>query len=177
MGVRSRLRGCLTADERGLLEGLFLQVGPRLVAYVRHAYGLTDDADDIVADTFCRAARNVRALRESRRHDLYLLTVARNLCRDRFRRARPRAMTKDSIDRRPVEGTPPAEVADLADALKEAILGLPAGLREVVVLRLSTGLKFEEIANLLSIPLGTALSRMYAAIERLKTAMGCIHER
>jgi RNA polymerase sigma-70 factor (ECF subfamily) len=68
-------------------------------------------------------------------------------------------------------------VADLADALKEAILGLPAGLREVVVLRLSTGLKFEEIANLLSIPLGTALSRMYAAIERLKTAMGCIHER
>jgi DNA-directed RNA polymerase specialized sigma24 family protein len=44
-------------------------------------------------------------------------------------------------------------------------------------LRLSAGLKFEVIAELLKIPLGTALSRMHAAVERLRTELGQTHEQ
>ena len=52
---------------------------------------------------------------------------------------------------------------------------LPESLREIVVLRLASGLKFEEIAELLHIPLGTALSRMHAAIQRLREMLGPGH--
>jgi RNA polymerase sigma-70 factor (ECF subfamily) len=156
-----------------------MEVGPRLAAYVRHAYGWGEEAEDIVAETFCRAARNVVALRASRRRDLYLVTIVRNLCRDRFRRARPRSLTDDGLEQRPVKDTHPAEAVagrEQLASLQDAVRGLPDGLREVVVLRLATGLRFEEIAELLHIPLGTALSRMHAAIERLRGTMGCDHE-
>jgi len=179
MDVRSRLRGCLTADQRGLLERLYVEVGPRLVAYVRHAYGLSEDAEDIVAETFCRAARNIVALSASQRRDLYLVTIVRNLCRDRFRRVRPQARAADALAQRLVTDVqPPHALAGHEQLvnLRDAVHGLPAGLREVVVLRLSTGLKFEEIAELLHVPLGTALSRMHAALERLRETLGDHHE-
>ena len=56
--------------------------------------------------------------------------------------------------------------------LRAAVAALPEKLREVVVLRLSTDLRFEEIADLLQIPLGTALSRMHAALQDLRKRLG-----
>jgi RNA polymerase sigma-70 factor (ECF subfamily) len=179
MGVRPRLRKRLSAVERELLERLFVELGPRLTAYLRHAYGLGGDAEDIVAETFCRAARNITALQGSNRQDLYLLTIARNLCRDRFRRG-PGPRHDDRIHMQPdLNDGPPEAVSqgEQTDRLRGAVADLPDGLREIVVLRLSTGLKFEEIAELLQVPLGTALSRMHAAVERLKTAWTHVYER
>jgi RNA polymerase sigma-70 factor (ECF subfamily) len=178
MGARSRFRRGLTADERALLTALVTEMGPRLLAYVRRAYG-GNDAEDVVAETFCRAAGNMAALRDSNRRDLYLLTVARNLCRDRFRRRRSGAESGNG------PGQPPADVGRPDDRvlqdeqvrrLREGVAALPDSLREVVVLRLSTGLRFGQIAELLHVPLGTALSRMHAAVQHLRQTLGCVHE-
>ena len=61
--------------------------------------------------------------------------------------------------------------------LLAALARLPQPQREVVVLRLSAELKFEEIAELLQIPLGTALSRMHAALRHLRKELGYAHAR
>jgi RNA polymerase sigma-70 factor (ECF subfamily) len=179
MGVRPTPRGSLTADEQLLLERLFVEIGPRLAAYVRHAYGRDADAEDVVAETFCRAARNMGALRACRRQDLYLVTIVRNMCRDRFRRPRLQWLSADGTEEHAVQEALPADAIagheEVAN-LRAAVHDLPAGLREVVVLRLSTGLRFEEIAEVLQIPLGTALSRMHAATERLRAMLGDDHE-
>jgi RNA polymerase sigma-70 factor (ECF subfamily) len=179
MGVRPTPRGSLTADERRLLERLFVQIGPRLAGYVRHAYGRHVDAEEIVAETFCRAARNMGSLRACERQDLYLVTIIRNLCRDHFRRTQPQRLGGNGDEQRAANDRLPCDALDGRERianLRAAVHGLPEGLREVVVLRLSTGLRFEEIAELLHIPLGTALSRMHAATERLRELLGDDHE-
>lgn len=177
MGVRLKRRGRLTADDRAMLAELVREMGPRLLAYVRRVYATREDAEDIVAEAICRAASNIEALRASPRRDLYLLTVARNLCRDGFRRQRPIAMPADELQRfgSAADVSAPAAEAEQSRALRAAVAALPESLREVVVLRLSTGLTFEEIAELLHVPLGTALSRMHAAVQRLRAVLRCVH--
>jgi RNA polymerase sigma-70 factor (ECF subfamily) len=179
MGERPRTRRSLNADERALLDTLVQECGPRLLAYVRRVYGSRLDAEDIVAETFCRAAANVGALQRCERQDLYLLTIARNLCCDCFRRAGEHMLAHQRPDE-PAHVSPPDESTtrrEERNALLDAVDALPAAQREVVTLRLSTDLKFEQIAELLGAPLGTVLSRMHAAVRRLKQQLGCVHER
>jgi RNA polymerase sigma factor (sigma-70 family) len=171
-------REALKADERALLEELLRETGPLLMGYVRKAYGDRFDAEEIVAETFARAADNIAALRECKRQDLYLLTVARNLCRDAFRRRRPATFPNEQFGNWPgTESSPDRHLARSEERqhLLAAVARLPLSQREVVVLRLSAGLKFEQIAELLQIPLGTALSRMNAALGRLRKELGFAH--
>ncbi len=179
MATPARERGAMSPTDRRLLGDLLADMGPRLQAYVRHLIGHSQDVEDIVAESFCRAADNIGTLRKMQRADLYLLTIARNLCRDRIRQARPGP-------RPGVDQSPPIAAADPADELgaredvvllRAAVDALPPSLREVVVLRLSTGLTFEEIAALVGVPLGTALSRMHAAVQQLRIGLGVVHER
>jgi RNA polymerase sigma factor (sigma-70 family) len=179
MGVRPTPHGSLTPDDCRLLERLFVEIGPRLMAYVRHTYGRQADAEEIVAEAFCRAARNIGSLRVCGRQDLYLVTIVRNMCRDHFRRARPQLLGASGDEQHAKDATLPADALDGREqtaSLRAAVHELPAGLREVVVLRLSTGLRFEEIAELLHVPLGTALSRMHAATDRLRAMLGDGHD-
>jgi RNA polymerase sigma-70 factor (ECF subfamily) len=158
-----------------VLESLVHQVGPRLLAYARQVYGNRIDAEDLVAETFCRAADNADTLLGCERRDLYLLTITRNLCRDGFRRRRPELLGDEQAADLPGSNPGPEEQAnrqERGEALRRAVAMLPAAQREIVVLRLSGGLKFEEIAELLGIPLGTALSRMHAALRQLKRDLG-----
>ncbi len=178
MNVRRDAHRPLDADARALLGALVHEVGPRVMAYVQRAYGDAVEAEEIVAETFCRAAGNIGALLRCERKDLYLITIARNLCRDRFRR--PRLQTLDENAPRPAADSldPPATAArDERDAaLAEAVASLPEAQREIVLLRVSAELSFEAIAELLGIPLGTALSRMHAAVQRLRRQLADRHE-
>jgi RNA polymerase sigma-70 factor (ECF subfamily) len=168
----------LTPADRGLLDRLVRACGPRLLAYVRHVYRSRVDAEEVVAETFCRAAARIEMLKSCRRPELYLLTITRNLCRDRFRRPPEQSVTDAALDR-PTNDAEPHELAISAEtrqAMLAAVAELPEALREVLALRLSTDLKFEEIAELLSLPLGTVLSRMHAAVGRLRSKFGCVRE-
>ena len=176
MGLRPDVRRPLDEPERDLLAQLVRDMGPRLLAYVQKVYRGTVDPEDVVAETFCRAARNITALRASSRQDLYLITTARNLCRDGYRRPRhadlddgygAAAAVADSAD--PGES---ASDRERVRRLRAAVADLPESLREIVVLRMSADLKFEEISRLLKIPLGTALSRMHTALERVRCQLG-----
>ena len=170
MGARPETRRPLTADERELLHVLVRRCGPRLLGYVRRTFGPRIDAEEVVAESFCRAAANIETLRGCERHDLYLLTIARNLCRDHLRR-RANADPEEPLCDHDAGVPTPAETVDQDErrqALLAAVARLPESQREVVTLRLSGTLKFEEIAELLDVPLGTVLSRMHAAVQKLR---------
>ncbi len=173
-----KVRQALSAGQRALLESLLEEVGPRLLAYVRKAFGNSLDAEEIVAETFARAADNMAAVARAERKDLYLLTIARNFCRDTFRRRRPELLPDEQLRDRPAVVTAPGDqhvAAEDRQRLRDAVARLPQAQREVVALRMSAELKFEEIAELLGIPLGTALSRMNAAVRHLRKDLDHAH--
>ena len=64
----------------------------------------------------------------------------------------------------PVRG---AELAELRSRVAGAIEQLPDRQREVLVLKEFEGLRYREIAELLGIPIGTVMSRLYAARRQL----------
>src|SRR5262245_48944191 len=129
----------LDEAERALLGGLLRDFGPRLQAYIRRLFPRFVDADDILAEVFARAAANIQSVRQSDRPDLYLLTVARNLCRDEHRRRRPLLAVDGQLE---AEVTATGEPSTLAigseerSALVAAVEQLPEAIREVVVLRI-----------------------------------------
>ena len=174
MGANPQVKRPLSDDDRALLEGLVRTDGPRLLAYVRRAFGSLD-AEDVVAETFCRAAARIDGLRTCERKDFYLLTIARNICRDGFRRRRPVPASQLVLDSLPSALSEPIEAVERAERrrlLSEALARLTDSQREIIALRFSAGLKFNEIATLLDIPLGTALSRAHAALGQLRERIG-----
>ena len=105
----------------------------------------------------------------------YLFRVAANVWRDYLRReiVRRRALDEMRDDKR---ASPPASdervlERDLATAVRRVVEALPASQREVVTLRHGAGLTFREIAERLGRPLGTVLTQMRAALEKIGTAL------
>ena len=63
------------------------------------------------------------------------------------------------------------EEAERRVAVREAVEGLSRRLKEVVLLRLNGELKFQEIADILGLPIGTVLGRMNLALAKLRQAL------
>jgi RNA polymerase sigma-70 factor (ECF subfamily) len=93
------------------------------------------------------------------------------------RRAIDLARRNDRRERResiaqPTNWFQPSEAyTELDTELAQAVKALPPNLREVVVLKVWSGLTFQEIAGTLGLPLNTAASRYRYALERLRETM------
>jgi RNA polymerase sigma-70 factor, ECF subfamily len=155
--------------------------------YMRRAYyaalalvGRRDDALDLSQEAFARAFRARQALDPERPFYAWLYQILRRLCFNflRDRRTRSRALQEaggwlaDEAASR--FETDPAEAFERAEArrrLAAAIEQLPAREREILALKEFEGLSYREIAALVGIPMGTVMSRLYAARQRLAAAL------
>jgi len=105
----------------------------------------------------------------------YLFTVAANVWHDHLRKemVRRRAALVMGADEAPL--APPADArlleGELRIAVRRAVNELPVAQREVVELRQSGGLTFQQIADRLGRPLGTVLTQMRAALARIGAAL------
>jgi len=154
------------------------RLGPALLGYLRRSLGDEHAAEEIFSETWLRFARTVRRVRSPEALRSYLFRIAWNLVRDELamRRRDPLAssmpLERAVLDRQAVrdpleDGAVRAEHREQREALREAIGQLDPELRQVVILRTYAGLKFRQIAEVLELPLGTVLTRMRKAIERL----------
>lgn len=154
--------------------------GTLVTAYMhqayRHALGLVgshDDAMDLSQEAFARVFRHRKSLDPERPFYGLVYRVLRrlgfNLIRDRRSRAEKLGKYGGWLVERQQTADPfhTTEVADLRRHLEHAIESLPDREREVLVLKEFEGLKYREIAELLGIPNGTVMSRLYAARRRL----------
>jgi RNA polymerase sigma-70 factor (ECF subfamily) len=130
-----------------------------------------DLARDAVQDAFIRAWRDLPGLRDPDRFDAWLHRLTVNACLDQLRRRRRRPI---EVDITPIDV--PAQrddVGDLADRLQldQALARLDPGHRAVVVLHYYLGMPLHEVATALSIPTGTAKSRLHNALARMRVTV------
>ena len=139
--------------------------------------GSPQDAEDLSQEAFVRAFRARARLDPERPFYPWLYQILRRLCynftRDTSSRRRKleRAgwwLVAEATTR--AAGDDPERVRatdELRDRLEDAIAELSPAQREVFVLKEFEGLKYREIAELLDVPIGTVMSRLYAARQRL----------
>ena len=145
----------------------------RLYNYLWRMTRSADDALDLMQETFLAAFRQLGRLQEPARFAGWLFRIAHNQAQSQFRRV--------SLAQRHAD--PPSEATETAISLGEgarldelelrveverALASLEPDQREVVVLKVVEGFKFEEIAEILDCPLSTVKSRVYAGFEQLR---------
>ncbi len=158
-------------------------------AYHRRVYGLLlrmtgsrDAAEELLQETFLRVVGTIERYEHDGRFDAWLFRIAGNLARDHNRRRRRRGTTLSSdgfdADADDARSTPPAsdeesplralESTECHERLQRCLDALPESDREMLVLRHFSELPFRDIADMLGMPLGTALARAHRALGRLR---------
>jgi RNA polymerase sigma-70 factor (ECF subfamily) len=149
------------------------------------ALGLTgshDDALDLSQEAFARAFRARASLDPDRPFYAWLYQIVRRLC---FNFLRDRSTRRRRLDEatpwltaeagaRAAQSDPArsAERSELRARVQAAIEKLPEREREVLVLKEYEGLRYREIAELVGIPIGTVMSRLYYARRKLAEHLG-----
>lgn len=142
---------------------------PRLRRYARALVSERAAADDLVQDTLERAWSKLHLYRHGTDLRAWLFTVMHNVHVNQVRAARPTATLEDDMPelaQRAVQGD-----ALLVRDLERAIAALPAAQREVLLLVALEDLSYEQTARVLGIPIGTVMSRLARAREKVRALM------
>lgn len=145
---------------------------------IHRILGREDDARDLCQETFLKAYRGLGSFKGEARFSSWLYQIALNLCRDRMRRMKGKAVVSlAEIEEgggglEMATGRPSALdlvlASDLARAVAGAVAALPEEQREVIVLKEYQGLTFVEIAEVLGVPLSTVKTRLYRGLGQLR---------
>lgn len=172
-------RGVLTINqEQDRAAALERYVLPELDVLLRVALSLTRnhaDAEDLVQDTMLRAYRSIDGF-DGRYPRAWLLTILRHAHFNRNRRRRPSLLADQDATHRRLAATsdgsddPESLVVDsqFDGAVAEAFHALPEHFLRVVELVDINGLGYQEAANVLSIPVGTVMSRLHRARAKMR---------
>jgi len=142
---------------------------PRLRRYARALVGERSSADDLVQDTLERAWAKLHLYRRGTDLRAWLFTVMHNVHVNRVRATRPVDPLEEGMPELATGGTQPDAL--LVRDLDRAISRLPADQRAVLLLVTLEEMSYEEVARTLGIPIGTVMSRLSRAREKLRAMM------
>ena len=142
---------------------------PRLRRYARALVGDRATADDLVQDTLERAWAKLHLYRRGTDLRAWLFTVMHNVHVNRVRASRPTDTLEDEMP----ELAQRAAQGDtlLVRDLDRGIALLPAEQRAVLLLVTLEEMSYEQVARALGIPIGTVMSRLSRAREKLRALM------
>jgi RNA polymerase sigma-70 factor (ECF subfamily) len=173
----SALLGRFAEGDRTALEELFRRYRTTAFRVAYRLLGREQDALDAVQDAFIKVLTNLDRFRGQSSFKTWLLRIVSNAALDlgRHRKrdgwndrdARPAAADHAEIDRRP----PPEsemERADLRKVIEAALAKLPPAQRQTFVLHVDGELSYREVAEAMGISIGTVMSRLFYARQKLK---------
>jgi RNA polymerase sigma-70 factor (ECF subfamily) len=153
----------------------------RVYNYLLRIVANREDALDLSQDVFLKAYQNLRKLEDPSRFVAWLFRIAHNEAYSLFRKRRPEAETEVVAHEATGGGISVAGSSvfplELSLAVTSALGKLSPDQREAVVLKIYEGFKFEEIAEILSCPVSTVKSRLYTALDLLKTDLAPVRTR
>ncbi len=134
--------------------------------------------EDVVQQIWLRLWQQAGTVRDPRTWRAWLVRIARNAAYDevRWRRQQREGVARVVAERPPEERTErgpegEATVEEQKRFVREAIRGLPAIYREPLVLRQLEGWSYQEIGNVLGIPVDTVETRLVRARRLLREAL------
>lgn len=153
-------------------ENRLSSLRPLLVRFSRKFVANSDDSGDLVQDTLLRALRYRDRFKDDKNLQGWLFVIMRNTFINQYRKANHERGFVSLDTTQPLTGTR-YELGQNADAglyaseLLRTIDAISADLGKVFLMHLS-GYKYDEIAEHLSIPLGTVKSRIFLARQELQ---------
>ena len=142
---------------------------PRLRRYARALVGDRSAADDLVQDTLERAWAKLHLYRRGTDLRAWLFTVMHNVHVNKVRAARATDPLEDDMPelaQRAAQGD-----ALLVRDMERCIARLPAEQRAVLLLVTLEEMSYDDVARTLGIPIGTVMSRLSRAREKLRSMM------
>ena len=145
---------------------------PRLRGFLALHMGDPHVAEELAQEALVRLCRDWNQVRKMDNKEAWLYRVAANLANSFFRRRAAEARARKRVEEQATEEVvaEPAEVL----ALKEALAGLPARQRTVLVMYFYAGLKYTEIAAALDMPESTCKSLARRGLQRLRRVPGFV---
>lgn len=169
------IKALAARSRRGALDQVVRKYGERL--YVHALYILHDaqEARDVVQEVFIKAMREPRFYDEEFKIQAWLYRVTRNLCFNLVRDRRRRDTLLQAGPKLGGSTTDPLEAVfdgERQDEILGAVDSLSEDHREILLLRYYEDLSYQEIADRLQIKLGTVMSRLSRARDRLLERLG-----
>ena len=130
-----------------------------------------DDAADIVQEVFLRAYRNFSRFDPTRALYPWLYRITKNLCINRYQRAANRERTlpgEELIASATLDPLNEAVRNEEAEAIRKAVDNLPPMHREILIMKHFHDCSYAEMAEILSVPVGTVMSRLCNARAKLR---------
>ena len=141
----------------------------RVFNYLLRLVSNREDALDLSQDVFLKAYQNLAKLDDPARFSAWLFRIAHSEAFSALRRRRPEGELPADMQATGYGGrTLPIE---LSLAVRGALKALGEDQRDVVLLKVYQGFKFEEMAEILGCPVSTVKSRLYTALDVLKKAL------
>lgn len=144
---------------------------PQLRRYARALVGHETSADDLVQDTLERALNKFDLWQPGSNLRAWLFSVMHNVYINQIRDAKPWEPLDEEIE---IPVGPRQEEGLRIRDLGRALQALPLEQREVLLLVGLEGMRYEEVAITLDVPVGTVMSRLSRGRERLRGLLeGC----
>ena len=171
--VQSALKGRETC-----FEELVRRYQRPIAAYVYRMVGDYDAALDLTQEVFIKVYNSLARYRSEYKFSTWIYKIAHNAAIDHLRRyaVREQALTNGfdverrevSIESRRLTPEQESERNERRSEIELVVQMLPAAYRELIVLRHSQDLSYDEIADVTGLPLGTVKNRLFRAREAMR---------
>jgi RNA polymerase sigma-70 factor (ECF subfamily) len=143
--------------------------------------GNRDDALDLSQEAFYKAFKAIKSFQPGKNFYTWFYKILKNLCINHYKRIKRRSIVFSDAS----ESEGPSlyfssflnpeeifEVNEMRDILWKGLMDLKQDDREIIILKEFNEMSYKEIADVLSIPVGSVMSRLYYARKKLAKILG-----
>ncbi len=160
----------MKSGDKGALHEVYEAYIGYIYAIVLQTVSNREDAEDVTSEFFMKLWRLAGTYREGNGHRAWMAVIARNMAVDLLRKTKREVLTEDFADDA-MENASDVSVEQevIADmSLRQALDTLKPKEREIVHLKIMGEMTFQEISDILNVPLGTVTWRYQNAIQKLR---------
>lgn len=163
---------CYLQDNNGEgVEELITRYEKPLLRYARRLIGDEDAAEDAIQNTFISAYQNINSYDPKRKFSPWIYRIAHNKAINEARSKKPQVGLEEISelpDHHTGDISEKLDLASLRNRLNQSIGILPNKYKEVIILRFFEEKTYEEVSEILKIPVSTVGVRIKRGLERLK---------